>query len=134
MSFCSVITRQVDRNRMTLSFMKSGRSYKKYSLIYLKTNSISKRKHLSTTTIKDFLFPNKGEKGFSDIHVAHFPDVHTFFLSQKPLRICGSTFFNIFTESAPLGGFSHRVHMSICLFMCLFAPSGAFFFKAFHWP
>ena len=36
--------------------------------------------------------------------------------------------FLLFTESAPLGGFSHRVAMSVCLFVCLFAPSDAVFF------
>ena len=36
----------------------------------------------------------------------------------------------IFTESAPLGGFSYRVAMS----MCASAPLGAVFYEAFHWP
>ena len=44
----------------------------------------------------------------------------------------------VFTEPAPLGWFSHRVPMFVCffvsLFVFLFAPSGAVFFKASHWP
>ena len=35
--------------------------------------------------------------------------------------------FNDFTESAPLGRFGHRDAMSVCLFVCLCAPSGAIF-------
>ena len=34
---------------------------------------------------------------------------------------------HIFTESAPLGQFSHRVAMSGCMFVC-------FFVEASHWP
>ena len=34
---------------------------------------------------------------------------------------------NIFTESAPLGRFSHRVAMSVCGSVCVCAPLGAFF-------
>ena len=40
----------------------------------------------------------------------------------------------IFTEMAPLGRFSHRVAMSVCLSGCLFAPSDAVFLEASHWP
>ena len=34
----------------------------------------------------------------------------------------------IFTASASLGRFSHRVAMSVCLCVCLSAPLGAVFF------
>ena len=40
----------------------------------------------------------------------------------------------IFTNSAPLGRVGHRVAMSVCVSVCLFAPSGAVFFEASHWP
>ena len=40
----------------------------------------------------------------------------------------------VFTESAPLGRFSHRVAMSVCVSVYLCAPSRAVFFKACHWP
>ena len=36
--------------------------------------------------------------------------------------------FFVFTELAPLGRFSHRVAMSVCLCVCLFAPLDAVFF------
>ena len=35
----------------------------------------------------------------------------------------------IFTELAPLGRFSHRVAMSRCVSVCMFAPLGAVFFQ-----
>ena len=38
----------------------------------------------------------------------------------------------IFTESAPLGQFSHIVAMSVCVSVCLCAPLDAVFFKAQH--
>ena len=40
----------------------------------------------------------------------------------------------IFTESAPLGRFSHRVVMSVCLSVCVFAPLDAVFFKVLIGP
>ena len=40
----------------------------------------------------------------------------------------------IFTNSAPLGRVGLKVAMSICLSVCVFAPTGAVFFEAFHWP
>ena len=48
------------------------------------------------------------------------------------LWICMTTsdYFFILTELAPLGQFSHRVAMSVCLSVCVFAPSGAVFAMA----
>ena len=52
-----------------------------------------------------------------------FTSIHNFF------TLCGQkNCIYIFTELAPLGGFSHRVAMSVCLSVCLFAPSDAFLF------
>ena len=41
---------------------------------------------------------------------------------------------HILTNSAPLGRVGPRVAMSVCLCVCLSAPSSAVFFKASHWP
>ena len=42
--------------------------------------------------------------------------------------------FPLFTESAPLGRFSHRVAISVQMSVCLSAPSGAVFIVASHCP
>ena len=41
---------------------------------------------------------------------------------------------HIFTNSARPGRVGPRVAMSVCLCVCLSAPSSAVFFKASHWP
>ena len=40
----------------------------------------------------------------------------------------------VFTESATLGRFSHRVAMSVCLSVCLSAPLDAVFFRPLIGP
>ena len=50
--------------------------------------------------------------------------------TERPLSSCSY----IFNESAPLNLFSHRGAMSVCVCVCLSAPSDAVFTKASHWP
>ena len=60
------------------------------------------------------------------------------YLWENMVPTIDSYLIKLFTESAPLGRFSHRVAMSVCLSVCvsvcLSAPSGAVFSEACHWP
>ena len=115
--FVTVSTRQFHRNRMTLSFMKSGRSYKKYSLIYLKANRISQRKHLSTTTIKAFYFLTREKRAFQ-IYMWPISQMYIrfFFLSQKTIKNMWVNFFSRFSLNRP--HWADSVIESPCPFVC----------------
>ena len=52
---------------------------------------------------------------------------------RVPLYMCLKS-SKIFNESGPLGRFSHRVAMSVCVFVCLCAPLGAFFVRPLIGP
>ena len=69
-------------------------------------------------------------------------NINTFYLKHQKYPFCAPIFHPLsetesyagFTNWAPLGRVGHRAAMSVCLSVCVFAPSCAVCFEASHWP